>query len=321
MKRSANIFKYRYHGLRSFVTQPFFWALFFLGPALNLFRVDMLHQQLVFMDRFLPFRFDTLMWLPIGFYGGVIVIGIVSFVWGRLFCGWTCPHNTLTEWTRWLRAMVDPGNVRENKPAWMKKLLRRYPDAKFALFALSPLLAIAVASTFSLLLCFYVVPPDWVLGQYTSGHPHIALVYGNGLFTLIGLFLLYAGHDFCRTCCPYGMGQSVSAYHENSRWRPMEIQFTGNKTDDCKTCQACQMVCPVDLDPRMGTLEGAFKLGQFDGCFNCGECIDACKFLHSFKQKPGLLSFDQPGFKHKPVPAEAEAASEEARKVPTFYQA
>jgi polyferredoxin len=295
LKIPNNLLKYRYHAFRGKLVQPLFWALVFFGPALDIFRVDMLNQKLVFMGKHLPFEFDTLIWLPVGFYGAVILIGIVSFIWGRLFCGWTCPHNTLTEWTRAIRAAVG----RDEKPRWMKKLIRKHPHAKELLGWFSPLVALPLTITFSILLSFYVMPPDFVLSQYGSGHPHIALVWGNGLFMLIGLFLLYAGSDFCRTCCPYGMAQSISAYHENSRWRPMEIQFTGNQVDDCKTCQACQMVCPVTIDPRDGSLTGQVKVGQFDGCFNCGECVDACKHLHSYKQKPGLLSFNQPGFHSK----------------------
>lgn len=295
MKRSHNPLKYRYYTLRGKLVQPLFWALVFLGPALDIFRVDMLSQTVVFMGRHLPFGFDTLMWLPIGFYGAVILIGVVSFIWGRLFCGWTCPHNTMTEWTRTLRAMVG----REEKPRWMKLLLRNQPWLKEVFFWGSLLLALPLTFGLSLLLSFYVVSPAFVAEQYAGGHPHIALVWGHGLFMLIGLFLLYAGHDFCRTCCPYGMGQSISAYHENSRWRPMEIAFTGDKVDDCKSCQACSIACPVDIDPRMGTLSGAFKVGQFDGCFNCGECIDACKYIKGFKANPGLLSFKAPGFRQR----------------------
>lgn len=295
MKRSNNVLKYRYHALRGKLVQPLFWSLVFLGPAFNLFRVNMIDQRLIFLGRDLPFEFNTLMWLPVGFYGAVILIGVVSFIWGRLFCGWTCPHNTLTEWTRPLRAMIG----REEKPRWMKLLLRDRPGLQKAFYFISPAIAITLTFAFSVLLSFYVVPPAFVLGQYASGHPHIALLWGNMLFMLIGLFLLYAGHDFCRTCCPYGMGQSVSAYHENSRWRPMEIAFSGDKAEDCKTCKACQIVCPVEVDPRDATLAGGLKVGQFDGCFNCGECIDACKYLHSFKDLPGLLSFGHPGFRKK----------------------
>ncbi len=269
--------------------QPLFWALVFLGPIFNVFRVDMLNQRLVFLGQAHRFEFGTLMWLPIGFYGAVILIGVISFIWGRLFCGWTCPHNTLTEWTHTLRAMVGRGE----RPAWMKRLIRRQRHLAEIFGLLSPPLAIILTFVLGLLLSGYVIPPNWILAQYQSGHPHPALVCGHGLLILIGLFLLYAGHDFCRTCCPYGMGQSISAYHENSPWRPMEIQFGADKDSDCKTCQACRMVCPVNIDPRDATILGTVYVGQFDGCFNCGECIDACKRVRSYKRKPGFLSFGQ----------------------------
>jgi ferredoxin-type protein NapH len=293
MKRSQNPFKYRYHMFRGKLIQPAFWALCFLAPMLDIFRVDMLHQRLIWLRQSLPFEIGNMMWLPFGFYGAVILIGIISLIWGRLFCGWACPHNTLTEWTYALRAMVG----RHKKPRWMKLLLKKSSAYQVAFSLLSPSLALILTFSLSVLLSFYVVPPQWVISQYVSGQPHIALVFGHGLFVLIGLFLLYAGNDFCRTCCPYGLAQSVSAYQESSPWRPMEISFSGDVLSQCRTCTACQIACPVDIDPRDGTLKGVLKVGQFDGCFNCGECIDACKFIHSFKKKPSLLSFQNPGFK------------------------
>lgn len=305
MKRSNNPLKYRYHVFRGKLVQPIFWSLCFLGPALDVFRVDMIHQRLIWMRQDYSFEFNTLMWLPFGFYGAVILIGLVSFIWGRLFCGWTCPHNTLTEWTYTLRAMVG----RHEKPRWMKLLLKKAPWAKTLLMAASPLIALPLTFGLSLLLSFYVVPPTWALAQYASRHPHIALVFGNGLFVLIGLFLLYAGNDFCRTCCPYGLAQSISAYQESTPWKPMEIQFSGDVINQCRTCTACQIACPVDIDPRDGTLKGGLKVGQFDGCFNCGECIDACKFIHSFKKKTSLLSFKNPGFKAKKAPKKVVKAA------------
>jgi ferredoxin-type protein NapH len=299
MKVPNNPLKFRYHAFRGRLLQPLFWALVFLGPVFNIVRVDMLTQHVVYFGKAYPFNFNSLMWLPIGFYGAVIIIGIVSFVWGRLFCGWTCPHNTLTEWTVGLRALVG----REAKPVWLKRLMRKVPAPIWVYRTLSILLGFALTFTLSVLLSFYVIPPDWGTAQYLSGAAHPALVCGNLLLMLIGLFLLYAGHDFCRTCCPYGMAQSISAYHENSRWRPMEIQFTGDQASECKTCQGCQSVCPVEIDPRDGTLAGMLKVGQFDGCFNCGECIDACKTVQQYRGKKGLLSFKLGGKSAKLKPA------------------
>jgi polyferredoxin len=286
--------RYPLHTVRRFLVQPAFWALFFLSPWFNWFRVDMLQQQIVLLGKNYAFSNQTVWWLPIGFYGGVLLIAFVCVFYGRLFCGWACPHNTMTEWTRAFRGLVG----RESLPKWLKGLSQKKPALKMPLIALS--LAMAVGLTFVLAtsLAGFVVPPAWILEQWSGGAPHIALVYGQALFTLIGLFLLYGGHDFCRTCCPYGMSQGASAY-QAGKFRPMEIYYRGAPLtgalieSDCKSCTACRQVCPVDLDPRRPE---NLKVGLFDGCFNCGECIDACSYIHSFKQEKSLLTFALPRF-------------------------
>jgi polyferredoxin len=286
MKIPNNVFRYRYHTLRPWLVQPFFWVLFFLSPLLDWFRVDMITQKIIFLGTAYPFVHQYIQWIPIGFYGGVLLIALASVLMGRVFCGWVCPHNTLTEWTRPLRALVG----REPMSRQIKLIFRDRPVLKAFVSILSPLWAITLTFFLTFALASYVVSPQWILEGYTQARPHIALVFGQILFTLIGLFLLYCGHDFCRTCCPYGMGQSISAYM-GGKWNPMEIRFGGDKESQCKTCTACQSACPVDLDPRNPL---NLKVGQFDGCFNCGECIDACKTVKSYRKTPGLLSFAPP---------------------------
>lgn len=300
-KLPLNPLKYPFHWLRQLVTQPVFWLLIFLGPIFHFFRVDMLSQVLIFFGKQYPFEFQYVMWLPITFYGGVLAIAFSSALLGRVFCGWVCPHNTLTEWTRALRRWVG----REPKSPRDIRLIKKHPTLQWLLPSAS--IGIALLLTFSLSVCLssYIVPPQWILKQYASGSPHIALLFGHGLFTLIGLFLLYCGHDFCRTCCPYGMGQSISAY-QGGKWRPMEIQFQGSSIQqDCGSCRGCESACPVNIDPRQP--EG-LKVGVFDGCFNCGDCIDACNYIHQNRPGSGLLSFSLP-FVSKKQPPSAPTSS------------
>lgn len=289
MKHSKNILRYPYHVLRPWLVQPFFWTLFFLSPYLNWFRVDMTTQRIIYWGKAYPFAHQYIQWIPIGFYSVVILIAVLSVLLGRVFCGWACPHNTLTEWTRVFRAPFGK-LLGELEPRWMKLVFRDKPWLRPVFQLLSPLLGVLLAFGLTFSLAAYMIPPASIVQAYQSGHPHIALVCGQALFTLIGLFLLYTGHNFCRTCCPYGMGQSISAYVGN-KWRPMEIGFMPESVDECKSCTVCKQVCPVDIDPRKPE---NLKVGQFDGCFNCGACIDACKFIHSFKRQPGFLKFQPP---------------------------
>jgi ferredoxin len=51
----------------------------------------------------------------------------------------------------------------------------------------------------------------------------------------------------------------------------------------------------VDVDPRKPEL---LRVGQFEGCFNCGECIDVCNAIHAPKAIPGFLTFSFPSRQH-----------------------
>ena len=86
------------------------------------------------------------------------------------------------------------------------------------------------------------------------------------------------------------MAQGVSAYQEGSKFKPMEIKYEGvSIEEDCGGCKACRQVCPVEIDPRVAP----YKVGEFFGCFNCGECIDACKVVFSKRpQLKSLLKFE-----------------------------
>lgn len=285
---------------QSLLVQPLSILFFLLSAALGIYGVDVVHQQvIVFWHRY-DFSWDVLGWFPVGFYALVLIVGVLSFLLGRVFCGWACPHHILTEWTLPVRVAW-----RNEPPSpWLRQQLQKKPWLKQAFKPLTLVAAILLSGWIALLLSLYLVPMDWMVSQYASGAPHVALVFGHGLFWFLGLFLMICGHDFCRTCCPYGMAQSISAYHLESstedaracppktgiknwidrvgkffRALPMEVGLKQPALrQQCGGCQACQLACPVEIDPRQTS---PLKVGQFDGCFNCGLCIDACNWVQS----------------------------------------
>ncbi len=302
MRIAFDVKKYPYHVLRPWVIQPIMLALFFLSPVTNLFRADMLASHLIFLGKTYPFEIQYLMWIPIGFYAIVLLVAIGTAFLGRIFCGWACPHNILTEWTKPLRTLLGIGK----KPRWLQLQLNRNPKLETPLRILSVFLGLILTILLSFLLFSFVVPFQWQVESYLNGSPHPTLVMGHVLFTLIGIFSLLAGHIFCETTCPYGLAQSISAY-QTGKWRPMEIHFKGAGQpveESCGTCTGCQQVCPVNIDPR-----GELKVGVFEGCWNCGECIDACKQVHDYKNQPSLLHFGWPWVPEKGSLKEKKAKS------------
>jgi ferredoxin-type protein NapH len=282
-----NPVKYPFHTFRGLVVQPFFWALLLLSPVLQIFQLDVINQQMVAWGHRFPFEPSTLMWVPIGFFACVLIIAVASTMFGRLFCGWVCPHNTLVEWTRPVRTLIGIGK----KSYRLKQLEARWPWMKGVGIAYSLLWATAITFTISVLFLFYFVPVEWFFNNLQDDTMPFIVWWGIGLMMLIGYFMLYAGHEFCRSACPYGISQSLSAYL-TSKWIPMEIRHKhGEDLSACKSCHACQSACPVDIDPREPE---NLVMGVGEGCFNCGECIDACTYVRSFQKKDNLLYFKLP---------------------------
>lgn len=279
--------RYPLHTVRYWLTQPFFWALFMLSPLFHVFQMDVIHQQVIVWGQVYPMNPDTLKWLPIGFFACVLIIAFASTLGGRLFCGWVCPHNTLAERTRQIRQWIGLGG----RTYRQTQFLRRNPWGKVALPAASLLWAILLGYAMSVLFLLYFVPLAWYLGHVQAGTLPIAVVFGQGLFVLIGLFMVYAGHDFCRSACPYGLAQSLSAYL-SAKWSPMEIGYIPAEDQSlCGGCSACQSACPVDIDPRKPE---NLMVGIGEGCFNCGDCIDACRYVRSRRGGGSLLGFRLP---------------------------
>ena len=281
-----NPFQYPFHNLRRWLTQPVSITLFFLSPLLNIFRLDVVNLKLIFLGTTYPFAFEYYRWIPITFFAGVLFIAIISTLFGRLFCGWACPHNALTENTRFIRKLIGI----EGK-SWQQKK-REDASVLYKIFniTLSLLLALILTYGMSTLILFYFISPSFWLTEYqTQGDNFVIIMFSQGLITLIGLFLIYAGHGFCKIACPYGLAQSLMAY-VSAKLSPMEIRMQPNlSSKNCGSCKGCQTACPVDLDPRQFEIAGA-KLGAYDGCFNCGDCIDACNIVQLNKQS-GLESF------------------------------
>ena len=284
-----NFIQARFHFSRRFLTQPIALFIFFLSPLLNIFRIDVVQLKLIFWGQTYPFVFEYYRWIPIVFFAGVVIIALVSTIGGRIFCGWACPHNTLTELTRLIRKLIGL----EPKHWKQKQLENKTPIFKVLNPVISLLFAVLTTYIMSTLLIFYFISPSFWLEQYSGqGEDLVIIIFTQGLLTLIGLFLIYAGHGFCKSACPYGLAQSLMAY-VSEKLAPMEIRMhPENSIADCGACKGCQTACPVDLDPREFITAGA-KLGAFDGCFNCGDCIDACRTIQNKKQthQNGFLTF------------------------------
>lgn len=168
---------------------------------------------------------------------GLIFLSLVlATFWGRFYCGWVCPMNTLIRPTRWLSGKLNlekkgvPRLFRTKKPKYFVFLLflvglgyTIYTITQGSKFPL-PLIIIPIA----LISTFFINETTW--------HTYL---------------------------CPWGTLFSFTA-----RFSKRKI-----KSGKCTSCSVCSKACPADaitVDGKNGTVSNATN------CLLCFECVDQC---------------------------------------------
>ncbi|MGN0002376.1 MAG: cytochrome c oxidase accessory protein CcoG [Sphingobacterium composti] len=219
----------------------------------------------------------------------IIMVGIVLFtaVFGRVWCGWTCPQTIFLElifrrieywiegdWTQQKKLNEGPNT---DARAW-KKLLKHTIFILISCFISNIFLAYIIGV--DELLNIISDPIDQHLGGF------VAIVIFTGLFYAV---FAHVREIVCTTICPYGRFQGVLlddqsmtvAYNvERGEPRGKLSKVKESKNGDCVDCGLCVHVCPTGIDIRNGV--------QLE-CVNCTACIDACDEVMQKIGKPSRL--------------------------------
>jgi polyferredoxin len=268
-----------------------FFVLFVMAPVFDFLRFDLEAGHAVIIgldwrlgiDDFRAGRIDATqvglnillrLFLPI--VGGAVVFIAIAWRWGRLYCGWLCPHFSVVETINRLMRHAS------GKPSlWEKKALpARNPDgSRFEVdrrwwLATLPL-ALAFAFVWAVVLLTYLLPPAEVYGNLL----HLTATRNQSIFIAAGTVVLtieflFARHLFCRFGCAVGLFQSLAWMANRGA---MVIGFQRRRAGACATCYqadamgaaACEAVCPMRLKPR------STKNSMFT-CTQCGQCMAAC---------------------------------------------
>ncbi|HJU83445.1 MAG TPA: 4Fe-4S binding protein [Holophagaceae bacterium] len=261
-----------------------FWAL---GPWLDFTRIDIQDQSVTYLGRTYPLTFPYVLGLIIPFVVTVWGLALLSYLKGRVFCGWACPYGSVVELFDGLRTAVWKGTNRK-VAAWMRRsALHRWSlrtGAALTLFLAPVALALCLAA--------YLYSPAKIVALLrmapgAGGTPQLALWTWIALVVVIGWVAGFlVRFHFCRYVCIYGMAQAMVASTADDR-TILRPRFLPAELDACGSCQACLKACFVDLDPREQHLQLGFGLG----CFNCGECVEVCGTVQGHKDQAPLLSF------------------------------
>ncbi len=284
---------------RRFWLRTAFFALFVLAPPLDIFRLDLKLGTLIIFGRQWTLGRDALLNGQVdvgqavltlilhGFLPLALLIGLgvwVAWRYGRLYCGWLCPHFSVVE-------LVNGAMMRAwGRPTlWERRALpARRPDGRVV--APRPLYWLAVALIvlfFALLwavsLLTYLWPPFEVYANLLHGTPsRFQAIFMVAATLAFVIEFLAARHLFCRYGCAIGLFQSL-VWMANKR--AMVVRFERAGVNDCIDCNsACDNACPMRLPPR------ATKRHMFT-CTQCARCIEACSNVHDGVAAASLLQW------------------------------
>ena len=265
-----------------------FFVLFVLAPVFDLLRYDLNadHAWLLGMewrlglDDFLAGKATALeaagnimLRLFVPLFGGAAVFIWAAWKWGRLYCGWLCPHFSVVETINRLmaRASGKPSVWEKFRlPRWNNDGSPRRVDARW--WAVVVPAAVAFAFLWAVVLLTYLLPPAEVYGNLFSGSlTRNQFIFITAATVVLSLEFLFARHLFCRFVCAVGLFQSL-AWMSNKD--AMVVGFKRDRASDCASClperqSACDAVCPMRLKPRN------IKRHMFT-CTQCAQCVDAC---------------------------------------------
>lgn len=278
-------------------TQVAFFLLFLLAPVFDIFRLDLNLGHFIFfghawtleLSDFQQGNMDSMSavanLLLYAFIPALVLVAsfiLIAWRWGRLYCGWLCPHFSVVELVNRLmfRASGKPG-------LWESQVLPvlqadgsvEQPDKRYWMLTIPVILFFAF--TWSVGLLTYLLPPAEIYTNLITA----SLSRNQFIFVSVATFLFtieftFARHLFCRFACAVGFFQSF-VWMANRK--AMVVSFDLTQASLCQSCNnACDNQCPMRLQPR------TIKRKMFS-CTQCGECIAACRQKQA--KDEGLLSW------------------------------
>ena len=224
----------------------------------------------------------------IGMISLFVFIFLFTAVYGRVWCGWTCPQTIFLEILyRPVEFLIDgekKDQMRLKESSWtFEKIWKRIVKNSIFIF-LSILITNALLSWF--------IGTDEVIR--IASEPIADHSVGFGVMLIVSGFFFFTYSWFreqvCTILCPYGRLQgvlldvsSIIVSYDYKRGEPRGKGKNRGEMGDCIDCNQCVDVCPTGIDIRNGT--------QLE-CVNCTACIDACDAVMDKIKKPrGLIRF------------------------------
>ncbi len=218
--------------------------------------------------------------------GAVIVIAVVTLLFGRIYCSILCPLGILQDGVAFLT------HWNWQKWKWSRYRFMDTRPVKYGVFlfvlilgaagVMLPLIALLPSSNFFtfvsnvFLKLFGSVDPETVHEFGTAEHaaretgalfaaspPAAAFFFSLGVFLIVAAMAAWRGRLYCNTLCP--VGAVLSLLGRAPLYRISLSQ------EMCVSCGMCEAAC------KGGAINAKMKSVLAENCVMCFNCIGACK--------------------------------------------
>ena len=202
----------------------------------------------------------------------IILIPIITLLFGRIYCSTVCPLGTLQDCTSFLN--------RKKKYSYRNQnIFIRYtvPLIAIIFFFLSVSLIITLIEPYTIVSraenCF-LLPMGYRISIETADF----ILYLSGTILILILILsFFKGRLYCNSICPVGAVLSLF-----TRFSIFRIKINKNK---CTSCGKCENACKAEC------IELKNKAIDNSKCVMCFNCLSACK--------PTALRYSVNGFENE----------------------
>lgn len=278
--------------VRNFL-HPILIAIFLLFPWLRIgglpvILFDIFNRRFIFFGHtFFSHEAPLLFFLLIL---TIFSIFTVTAIFGRLWCGWTCPqtvflHSVYNRIEQWILGPYSKRVAFFKSDESLTKRLR-----VLLVYVVFFIVSWIIAHSFVAYFLGSEVVTKYIF-EGPSEHTQAFLVLMVMTFVLFLNFTFFR-ERLCFFVCPYGRFQnalidknSLTVYYDTVRGEPRGKSTSKNpEVGDCVDCQKCVRACPTKIDIRNG-----FQME----CIACGACIDACNDVMTRLQRPkGLIRYE-----------------------------
>jgi len=288
-----------------------FFALFLFAPLLDIFRFDLELGHFIIFSQAWTISIDSILYggdsidAAIKIFGRVLLPGMIFvavtgwLIWkyGRIYCGWLCPHFSVVELINDLMLkQLNRVTIWEKASKQSRGIL-----PKLTVF----IAAVSMAFVWAVGLLTYLLDPKTLLVDLVN----FQLGFGSSIFITAATIVftadfLFARHVFCKYGCALGLFQSLIWMANN---KAMVIKFDRARAKACRDCESynkhkpCDQACPMRLPTRN------MKRAKFT-CTQCVQCVSACNEVQKNNPDGGLLKWvsgsqavevDRPASKYK----------------------